>query len=60
MPATGLVNRTSFIEIFHDQLQYGEHAEATISTSLAGRTNTTSFGFDYSWTRFEHTNNSPY
>ena len=60
VPATGLVNRTSFIEIFHDQLQYGEHAEATISTSLGGRTNTTSFGFDYSWTRFEHTNNSPY
>jgi iron complex outermembrane receptor protein len=60
VPATNLVNRTSFIEIFHDQLQYGEHAEATISTSIAGRTNTTSFGFDYSWTRFTHTNNSPY
>jgi iron complex outermembrane receptor protein len=60
VPATGLVNRTSYIEIFHDQLQFGEHAEATISTSLGGRTNTTAFGFDYSWTRFEYTNNSPY
>lgn len=60
VPATNLVNRTSFIEIFHDQLQYGEHAEATLSTSFGGLTNTTSFGFDYSWTRFEHTNNSPY
>lgn len=60
VPATQLVNRTSYIEILHDQLQFGDHAEATISTSLGGRTNTTSFGVDYSWTRFEHTNNSPY
>jgi iron complex outermembrane recepter protein len=60
VPATGLVNRTSFIEIYHDQLQFGEHAEATVTTSVGGRSNTTSFGFDYSWTRFQHTNNSPY
>jgi iron complex outermembrane receptor protein len=59
-PATGLVNRTDFILIHHDQLQFGEHAEATISSSVAGRANTTSVGFDYSWTRFQHTNNSPY
>jgi iron complex outermembrane receptor protein len=60
VPATGLIDRTDFIEIYHDQLQFGEHAEATITTSLGGRTNTTSFGFDYAWTRFQHTNNSPY
>ena len=60
VPATSLVNRTDFIEIFHDQLQFGDHAEATISSSIAGRSNTTSIGFDYSWTRFQHTNNSPY
>lgn len=60
VPATDLVARSSYIEIFHDQLQFGEHAEATLSTSIGGRTNTTSVGFDYSWTRFQHTNNSPY
>ena len=60
VPATGLINRTDFIEIYHDQLQFGEHAEATMTTSMGGRSNTTSFGFDYSWTRFQHTNNSPY
>jgi len=60
VPAANLVNRTDYIEIYHDQLQFGDHAEATITTSLGGRTNTTSFGFDYSWTRFQHTNNSPY
>jgi iron complex outermembrane receptor protein len=60
VPATNLVNRTDFIEIFHDQLQVGEHVEATLTTSLAGMSNTTSAGFDYSWTRFQHTNNSPY
>jgi iron complex outermembrane receptor protein len=60
VPATDLVNRTSFIEIYHDQLQLGEHAEATLTTSLAGMSNTVSAGFDYSWTRFQHTNNSPY
>lgn len=61
VPATNLVTRSDYIEIQHDQLQFGEHAEATISTTtLGGRTNTTSFGFDYAWTRFQHTNNSPY
>lgn len=60
VPATGLINRTDFIEIYHDQLQFGEHAEATMTTSPGGRANTTSFGFDYSWTRFQRTNNSPY
>jgi iron complex outermembrane receptor protein len=59
-PATGLVNRTDFILIHHDQLQIGDHLEATVSGTLAGRPNTTSVGFDYSWTRFQHTNNSPY
>ncbi|MSO81794.1 MAG: TonB-dependent siderophore receptor [Acidobacteria bacterium] len=60
LPATNLINRTDFIETYHDQLQVGEHAEATLSTSLGWRTHTTSFGFGYSWTRFQHTNNSPY
>ena len=60
VPASNTINRTDFIEILHDQLQFGEHAEATVTTTLAGRTNTTSAGFDYSWTRFQHTNNSPY
>ena len=60
VPATNLVNRTDFVEIFHDQLQVGEHVEATLNTSIAGMSNTTSAGFDYSWTRFQHTNNSPY
>jgi len=60
VPATGLINRSDYIEIYHDQLQFGEHAEATVTTSLGSRSNTTSFGFDYSWTRFQHTNNSPY
>jgi iron complex outermembrane receptor protein len=60
VPATNLVTRSSYIEIFHDQLQFGEHAEATLSASIGGHTNTTSVGVDYSWTRFQHTNNSPY
>ena len=60
VPETNLVNRTSFIEIYHDQLQFGEHAEATMTTAIAGMSNTTSAGFDYSWTRFQHTNNAPY
>src|SRR5688572_27114972 len=60
VPATNMVNRTDFIEIIHDQLQFGEHAEATMTTSLAGMSNTTSAGFDYSWTRFQYLNNSPY
>ena len=60
VPATNVVNRTDFVEIYHDQRQFGEHAEVTMTTSLGGRSNTVSAGFDYSWTRFQHTNNSPY
>jgi iron complex outermembrane recepter protein len=60
VPATGLVSRTSYIEIFHDQRQYGEHADAVVTSTPFGKTNTTSVAFDYDTVRFLHTNNSPY
>jgi len=59
IPASNLVQRTSYLEIWHDQQQYGNHTEAVISHSVFGLQNSASVGIDYDWVRFQHTNNSP-
>jgi len=59
LPATNSVQRTSYLEIWHDQQQYGNHTEAVITHSFLGRENAVSIGTDYDWLRFQHTNNSP-
>jgi iron complex outermembrane recepter protein len=59
IPASDMVQRTSYLEIWHDQVQYGNHTEAVITNTVLGRQNTLSVGIDYDWVRFQHTNNSP-
>jgi iron complex outermembrane recepter protein len=59
LPASNSVQRTSYLEILHDQQQYGNHTEAVISKGFLGRENAVSVGIDYDWVRFQHTNNSP-
>src|SRR6185503_15567017 len=59
LPASNSVQRTSYLEIWHDQNQYGNHSEAVITKSILGRENALSVGIDYDWVRFLHTNNSP-
>jgi iron complex outermembrane recepter protein len=59
IPASDMVQRTSYLEIWHDQVQYGNHTEAVITNTFFGRQNTLSVGIDYDWVRFQHTNNSP-
>ena len=59
IPASNLVQRTSYLEIWHDQQQYGNHTEAVITNSVLGKQNILSVGVDYDWVRFQHTNNSP-
>ena len=59
-PAAQTVFREFYLEILHDQTQYGNRTDAVIDRPLFGRPNTFSAGFDYTRVRFQHTNNSPY
>ena len=59
-PAARTVFREFYLEILHDQTQYGNRTDAVIDRPLFGRPNTFSAGFDYTRVRFQHTNNSPY
>jgi len=54
------VLRETYIEIFHDQRQYGSRSDGMFVGTVAGRPNTLNVGFDYNFVRFEHVNNSPY
>lgn len=60
MPATGLVRRTSPIEIFHNQEQIGNRFDAAFRGTLFGFRNEFVAGFDVNHITFRHTNNSPY
>jgi iron complex outermembrane recepter protein len=60
VPATGVVRRSSYIDIEHHQQQYGNRTDAVLNGSLFGRVNTLSAGLDYNWIRFEHVNNGPF
>jgi len=59
-PATGLINRTSYIEIFHDQQQVGNRMDAKFRGHVFGMANEFVAGFDVNSINFTHTNNSPY
>lgn len=59
-PAMQTVFREFYLEILHDQRQYGNRTDAVIDRPLLGRPNTFSVGFDYTYVHFQHTNNSPY
>ncbi|MBR0741826.1 TonB-dependent siderophore receptor [Bradyrhizobium liaoningense] len=59
-PATGLINRTSYIEIFHDQQQVGNRMDAKFRGHVFGMVNEFLAGFDVNSISFTHTNNSPY
>lgn len=56
----GLINRSDYIEIFHDQQQVGDRMDATFRGHVFGMTNEFVAGFDVNNISFTHTNNSPY
>jgi len=61
MPATGQVTRGDYLNIIHDQTQYGDRADLTVRTPIGGNVeNTVLVGFDVNRIKFLHTNNSPY
>jgi iron complex outermembrane receptor protein len=59
-PATGLINRSSYIEIFHDQQQLGNRMDAKFRGHVFGMVNEFVAGFDVNSINFTHTNNSPF
>ncbi|MBP1293332.1 MULTISPECIES: TonB-dependent receptor [Bradyrhizobium] len=59
-PKTQLIDRASYIEIFHDQKQLGNRMDTTFSGHVFGLANQFVAGFDVNRIDFAHTNNSPY
>ncbi|QHE92811.1 TonB-dependent siderophore receptor [Pandoraea fibrosis] len=60
LPSSGLVQRSSYTEILHDQAQIGNVTSATLKGHVFGMENTASAGVEFNHTTFQHTNNSPY
>lgn len=56
-PATGLIDRTSYIQILHDQEQLGNRFETTLDGQLWGHDNRLVVGLDINRIDFKHTNN---
>ncbi len=59
-PAKGMIDRSSYIEIFHNQQQVGDRMDATFRGHVLGMKNEFVAGFDVNRIDFTHTNNSPY
>lgn len=57
---TGLIDRSSYIEIFHNQQQVGDRMDATVKGHMLGLRNEFVAGFDVNRIDFTHTNNSPF
>lgn len=57
---TGLVDRSFFLEILHDQQQLGNRTDVLFNFQLADMDNKLSIGAEVNQINFEHTNNRPY
>jgi iron complex outermembrane receptor protein len=57
---TGLIDRSSYIEIFHNQQQIGDRMDATFRGHVLGMKNEFVAGIDVNRIDFTHTNNSPF
>ncbi|WP_142846598.1 TonB-dependent siderophore receptor [Telmatospirillum sp. J64-1] len=57
---TGLIDRSDYIEIRHDQQQVGNRFDATLRGTVLGMKNEVTTGFEINRIDFEHSNNSPY
>jgi|CXWL01.1.fsa_nt_gi iron complex outermembrane receptor protein len=58
--ATGRIDRSDPLEIFHDQRQTGNRLSASLSRSWLGVEHRLAGGFDVNRIAFDHTNNSPF
>ena len=60
LPATSEVLRTGYLEIYHDQQQYGNRLDTRLIGSVWGRPYRVVAGFDVNYIDFKMTNNSPF
>ncbi len=60
LPASGLIERSGYTDIRHEQSQVGNTTDIRIDNHLLGLANQVSMGFDINRSRFKHSNNSPY
>jgi len=58
LPAAQQIQRTRYMNIFHDQTQIGSRLDTTTTTTVAGMANKTVVGIDHYRTDFDHINNS--
>ena len=58
--ANGLISRSAYTAIQHDQSQIGARADAVFSGQMFGLHNQVSVGGEINRSKFTHTNNSPY
>ena len=59
-PVSGLVRRTNYIAIGHDQDQVGNRLDVTINHGVLALANTLVVGVEFNDIDFLHTNNSPF
>lgn len=57
---TGLVDRSFFLEILHDQVQLGNRTDVLFDFKLADMDNKLDIGAEVNRIEFEHTNNRPF
>lgn len=60
MPATGALQRSSYIEIMHHESQIGDHGDATLTGHILGHANSIVTGFDVNSVTFEDVSNTPF
>ncbi|MBO9353569.1 TonB-dependent siderophore receptor [Bordetella petrii] len=59
-PDSGLIERSAYTAIQHDQSQVGARADAAFAGRLLGLRNQVSVGAELNRSKLKHTNNSPY
>jgi iron complex outermembrane receptor protein len=59
-PATGLLLRNGYLEIYHHEVQVGDHGDASWKGEMFGLTHAIVAGFDANRVRFENVSNSPF
>jgi len=59
-PDTEQVDRVDYLEILHDQEQYGNRTSLRFDSAIGGMNNRLSIGGEGNKIKFKHSNNSPY
>ncbi len=58
--ASATILEGTFLEVYHNESQYGDHADATFRSEIFGMKNEFEAGFDLNRVRFENSSNTPF